>query len=240
MTGDIVQIFACLQSQLGLKQTVCFRMPSLKVHLKGISTPFGEDLSSDAWISILSAAENIRKISVPEINLSFDGTGKSELVFDIEIDENLMPPKIGNKGVEIRIEKIILKNKKSVNWASGSELRREHLININDVHERVNLFYNHRRELSNIKAQFKNIYVVKRSGKQEQFNVDKLVQRIDNLCFGLDSHAMKPFKVLEKLLLNLDLEISTTDLDTLLMDAASSFIEFHQDYATLVDRYVHS
>ena len=151
-----------------------------------------------------------------------------------------MPPKIGNKGVEIRIEKIILKNKKSVNWASGSELRREHLININDVHERVNLFYNHRRELSNIKAQFKNIYVVKRSGKQEQFNVDKLVQRIDNLCFGLDSHAMKPFKVLEKLLLNLDLEISTIDLDTLLMDAASSFIEFHQDYATLVDRYVHS
>ena len=76
--------------------------------------------------------------------------------------------------------------------------------------------------------------------KYEEFNVDKLVQRTDNLCFDLDSHSMKPFKVLEKLLLNLDLEISTTDLDTLLMDAASSFIEFHQDYATLVDRYVHS
>jgi len=81
-----------------------------------------------------------------------------------------------------------------------------------------------------------NIKVTKRNGKKEPLMLDKILERINQQTYGLDSKWIQPFDIAQKVIEGITPDIETRVLDTLAMETAASLTVKHPDYATLAAR----
>jgi ribonucleoside-diphosphate reductase alpha chain len=80
------------------------------------------------------------------------------------------------------------------------------------------------------------MYVLKRSGKQEEVSFDKITARVKKLCYGLDSQYVDYIEISKKVIQGLYAGVSTTELDNLAAETAASMAAVHPDYAQLAAR----
>ncbi len=80
------------------------------------------------------------------------------------------------------------------------------------------------------------MYVIKRSGKQEEVSFDKITARIKKLCYGLDAQYVDYIEISKKVIQGLYAGVSTTELDNLAAETAASMAAVHPDYALLAAR----
>jgi len=81
-----------------------------------------------------------------------------------------------------------------------------------------------------------NIKVTKRNGKKEPLMLDKILERINQQTYGLDSKWIQPFDIAQKVIEGITPDIETRVLDTLSMETAAALTVKHPDYATLAAR----
>lgn len=80
------------------------------------------------------------------------------------------------------------------------------------------------------------MYVLKRSGKQEEVSFDKITARVKKLCYGLDSQYVDYIEISKRVIQGLFAGVSTTELDNLAAETAASMAAVHPDYAQLAAR----
>jgi len=81
-----------------------------------------------------------------------------------------------------------------------------------------------------------DIKVTKRNGKKEPVMLDKIMDRITQQTYGLDSKWIRPFDVAQKVIEGITNDIETRILDKLAMETSASLTTKHPDYATLASR----
>ena len=81
-----------------------------------------------------------------------------------------------------------------------------------------------------------NIKVTKRNGKKEPVMLDKILERINQHTYGVDSKLIQPFEIAQKVLEGITPDIETRVLDQLAMETAAALTTKHPDYATLAAR----
>ncbi len=79
------------------------------------------------------------------------------------------------------------------------------------------------------------MYVIKRNGKQEEVQFDKITNRVKKLCYSLDP-MVDPVAVARKVIDGLHEGIKTTDLDNLAAEVAATLTVRHPDYGQLAAR----
>lgn len=80
------------------------------------------------------------------------------------------------------------------------------------------------------------MYVVKRDGKQQSCQFDKIQSRISKLCYGLDSKFVNEAVISQKVIQGVYPGVTTVELDELAAQTAASFATQHPDYAVLAAR----
>lgn len=80
------------------------------------------------------------------------------------------------------------------------------------------------------------IKVTKRNGKKEPLMLDKILDRINQQTYGLDSKWIQSFDIAQKVIEGITPDIETRMLDNLAMETAASLTTKHPDYATLAAR----
>lgn len=78
-------------------------------------------------------------------------------------------------------------------------------------------------------------YVVKRDGRREAIQFDKITARIKKLCYGLHP-AVDPIEVAKKVINGLYEGVTTSELDNLAAEVAATNTVKHPDYALLASR----
>ncbi len=78
--------------------------------------------------------------------------------------------------------------------------------------------------------------VVKRSGRKESVSFDKILSRIQKLCYGLNSEHVSPVEITQKVISGLYDGVKTTELDELAAETAATMAMSHPDYAMLAAR----
>jgi ribonucleoside-diphosphate reductase alpha chain len=81
-----------------------------------------------------------------------------------------------------------------------------------------------------------NIKVVKRNGKKEPVMLDKILDRINQQTYGLDTKWIIAFEVAQKVIEGITPDIKTSTLDELAMETAASLTTKHPDYSVLAAR----
>jgi len=82
----------------------------------------------------------------------------------------------------------------------------------------------------------KIMYVVKRDGKNESMQFDKITKRVENLCHGLDMKYIDPAAVTLKVMSGIYPGITTRQLDDLAAETAAFMSTSHFHYSTLAAR----
>jgi ribonucleoside-diphosphate reductase alpha chain len=80
------------------------------------------------------------------------------------------------------------------------------------------------------------MFVVKRNGKKEPVQFDKITARISRLCYGLNDNYVDPIEVAKKVIAGVYDNVTTTELDTLAAETAAYLTTVHPDYAILAAR----
>ncbi|MFZ9002152.1 MAG: ribonucleoside-diphosphate reductase subunit alpha [Bacteriovoracaceae bacterium] len=80
------------------------------------------------------------------------------------------------------------------------------------------------------------MYVYTRSGEKEPVKFDKITERIDALCSGLDLNNVDPVKVTQKVIDGIYDGITTKELDQLAAETAAYMSTQHPDYNVLAGR----
>lgn len=78
--------------------------------------------------------------------------------------------------------------------------------------------------------------VIKRNGKKESVNVEKIISRIEKQCYNLDAKYIVPFEVAQKVIEGIYDGVTSRQLDELAAETAASLTTKHPDYATLASR----
>jgi ribonucleotide reductase alpha subunit len=81
-----------------------------------------------------------------------------------------------------------------------------------------------------------NIKVTKRNGKKEPVMLDKILERINQQTYGLDSKWIQPFEIAQKVIDGITPDIETRKLDELAMETSAGLTTKHPDYAVLASR----
>ncbi len=81
-----------------------------------------------------------------------------------------------------------------------------------------------------------NIKVTKRNGKKEPVMLDKILDRINQQTYGLDSKYIQSFEIAQKVIEGITPDIETRILDQLAMETSAALTTKHPDYATLAAR----
>ena len=81
-----------------------------------------------------------------------------------------------------------------------------------------------------------NIKVTKRNGKKEPVMLDKILDRIKQQTYSLDTKWIIPFEVAQKVIEGITPDIKTSTLDQLAMETAASLTTKHPDYSVLAAR----
>ncbi|MGB2227969.1 MAG: ribonucleoside-diphosphate reductase subunit alpha [Flavobacteriales bacterium] len=79
------------------------------------------------------------------------------------------------------------------------------------------------------------MYVLKRDGRREPVQFDKITARIKKLCYGLHD-AVDPAKVAMRVIEGVYDGVTTTELDNLAAEVAATNAVTHPDYASLASR----
>ncbi|CAB4067384.1 RRM1 [Lepeophtheirus salmonis] len=82
----------------------------------------------------------------------------------------------------------------------------------------------------------RDIYVIKRSGREEEVHFDKITSRVQKLCYGLDMDHVNPTAITLKVISGLYPGVSTIELDNLAAEIAATMTTKHPDYAILAAR----
>eukprot|EP01026_Neomeris_dumetosa_P058562 TRINITY_DN5457_c0_g1_i4.p1 TRINITY_DN5457_c0_g1~~TRINITY_DN5457_c0_g1_i4.p1 ORF type:complete len:823 (+),score=106.38 TRINITY_DN5457_c0_g1_i4:225-2693(+) len=80
------------------------------------------------------------------------------------------------------------------------------------------------------------MYVVKRDGRRQQVQFDKITARISKLCYGLNQEFVDPIMVAQKVTQGVYKGVTTSELDELAAETAASLTTSHPDYAILAAR----
>lgn len=80
------------------------------------------------------------------------------------------------------------------------------------------------------------MYVLKRNGTKCAVSFDKIMSRIQKLCYGLDVSQIDPVGVAQKVIAGLYEGVSTKELDTLTSSITASMASVHPDYEKLAAR----
>ncbi|MCS7004116.1 MAG: ribonucleoside-diphosphate reductase subunit alpha [Cytophagales bacterium] len=78
--------------------------------------------------------------------------------------------------------------------------------------------------------------VIKRDGRRESVRFDKILTRIQNLCYGLDEKHVSAVEVARKVISGLYDGVTTEALDVLAAEIAASMSTYHPDYGKLAAR----
>ena len=81
----------------------------------------------------------------------------------------------------------------------------------------------------------KHMYVVKRDGRQEQVQFDKITARVKKLCYGLHE-KVDPVSVAMRVIEGVYDGVTTSELDNLAAEVAATNAVNHPDYAQLASR----
>jgi hypothetical protein len=81
-----------------------------------------------------------------------------------------------------------------------------------------------------------NMYVVKRSGRQEPVQFDKITKRLSNLTRGLDTKHVFPEVVAQKVVAYIKPGITTSEIDQLAAETSAYMSTRHSDYGILAAR----
>lgn len=79
------------------------------------------------------------------------------------------------------------------------------------------------------------MFVIKRNGKKETVNFNKITARIEKLCYGF-TPLVDPIDVAKKVIEGLYDGVTTSELDSLAAETAASLTTKHPDYALLASR----
>lgn len=79
------------------------------------------------------------------------------------------------------------------------------------------------------------MYVLKRDGKKEPVMFDKITQRVNKMCYGLNK-IVDPVKVAMRVIEGLYDGVTTSELDNLAAEIAATMTTAHPDYAQLAAR----
>jgi ribonucleoside-diphosphate reductase alpha chain len=80
------------------------------------------------------------------------------------------------------------------------------------------------------------MYVIKRNGKKEKVNVEKIISRIDKQCYNLDTKWIIPFEVAQKVFEGVYDGVTSRQLDELAAETAAALTTKHPDYSILAAR----
>lgn len=80
------------------------------------------------------------------------------------------------------------------------------------------------------------MFVVKRDGRKQPIQFDKITARIQKLCYGLEMRYVDPVMVALKVIEGIYEGITTSELDTLAAEVAATLTTRHPDYALLASR----
>ncbi|PIQ25505.1 ribonucleoside-diphosphate reductase subunit alpha [bacterium (Candidatus Blackallbacteria) CG17_big_fil_post_rev_8_21_14_2_50_48_46] len=80
------------------------------------------------------------------------------------------------------------------------------------------------------------MYVLKRDGRSEAVKFDKITNRIQKLCYGLDQAHVDSVRVAMKVIEGLYDGVTTLELDNLAAEIAATMTTRHPDYALLAAR----
>lgn len=80
------------------------------------------------------------------------------------------------------------------------------------------------------------MYVLTRSGEREPVKFDKITQRIDQLCFGLDLKSVDSTIITKRVIEGIYDGITTKELDQLAAETAAYLSTMNPDYSTLAGR----
>lgn len=80
-----------------------------------------------------------------------------------------------------------------------------------------------------------SMYVIKRDGRKQEVQFDKITTRISQLCYGLDP-LVDPVSVAQRVIEGLYDGITTSELDNLAAETAATMTVRHPDYADLAAR----
>lgn len=80
------------------------------------------------------------------------------------------------------------------------------------------------------------MYVIKRDGRQEHVQFDKITARINKLSYGLNPDFCDPVLVAQKVAAGVYRGVTTSELDELAAETAASLTSTHPDYALLAAR----
>tara|TARA_E500000331_G_scaffold356324_1_gene414300 strand:+ start:1066 stop:5025 length:3960 start_codon:yes stop_codon:yes gene_type:complete len=80
--------------------------------------------------------------------------------------------------------------------------------------------------------------VVKRDNRTEAVSFDKVTNRINKLCYGLDTNTINPTAIAQKICARIYDGVKTTELDELTGQICSSLATDHPDYGVLASRIV--
>ncbi|XP_059619011.1 ribonucleoside-diphosphate reductase large subunit [Phlebotomus argentipes] len=81
-------------------------------------------------------------------------------------------------------------------------------------------------------------YVIKRDGRKEGMNCDKITSRINKLCYGLNMNFVNPPAITERVKKGLYSGVTTPELDNLAAEIAATMTTDHADFAILAARLV--
>ncbi|KAA8907566.1 ribonucleotide reductase [Sphaerosporella brunnea] len=80
------------------------------------------------------------------------------------------------------------------------------------------------------------MYVVKRDGRKERVQFDKITARVSRLCYGLDSEHVDAASITQKVISGVYQGVTTIELDNLAAETAAYMTVTHPDYAILAAR----
>ncbi|WP_129718015.1 ribonucleoside-diphosphate reductase subunit alpha [Pedobacter sp. SYP-B3415] len=80
------------------------------------------------------------------------------------------------------------------------------------------------------------MFVIKRDGRKEAVQFDKITARIQKLCYSLNPELVDPIDVAKKVIEGLYDGVTTSELDNLAAETAASLTTKHPDYALLASR----
>ncbi|SES15136.1 ribonucleoside-diphosphate reductase subunit alpha [Pedobacter rhizosphaerae] len=80
------------------------------------------------------------------------------------------------------------------------------------------------------------MFVLKRDGRKEAVQFDKITARIQKLCYSLNADLVDPIDVAKKVIEGLYDGVTTSELDNLAAETAASLTTKHPDYALLASR----
>lgn len=78
--------------------------------------------------------------------------------------------------------------------------------------------------------------VTKRDGRLETSRPEKIMARIERLCYGLDMNFVDVFQICQKVITGMYEKITTAELDNLAAETSASMTTKHPDYAILAAR----